>query len=150
MWPAKVLNDSIALRISTDVTNLGIPTFLAIAPILAPFTPGYGLLYEDLVLAADNSQGLFRKATTVTPYPGLDPATGLTEIIVPEPVGGFSWQFDDSGGPVATVYGFALVAAVVPVLFATQSLDTPITLSDITQLLFFHDARLFMSQAWAF
>lgn len=125
MLPAKALYDSLAARIVSDPTKLGLATFLSGVPILAPYTPGIGLVFADLTIGTADFGPL---DSTVVPISGIDPLTSQYKLLALPPAGGWKWVY---GGvtppPTVTIYGFALIdAATHLVLFAvTEPLATP-------------------------
>lgn len=127
--PASVLYTSIAARIASDPAKLGLATFLSVAPILADYTPGLGLLIGGVTLGAGTLNHI---DATVVPVSGLDPVTGQYKILVPPPAGGWKWAYDAvTPAPPQSIYGYALIDATThAILFAvTDKLQPPILLN---------------------
>jgi hypothetical protein len=122
--PSSVLYQSLAQRIATDPTKLGLSTFLKIFPIVGPYVPSLTIVLSDLTLGSGSLDGIAATAVTTT---GLDPVSGQYKILVPPPSGGWTWSYDAvSPAPPTTVYGYALVdAATGLVLLGVSDLLNP-------------------------
>lgn len=125
MIATKAIEDALANRLATDTATLAVATFLQVALVAAPFTPGPGLTAAALTLAA--AAGMGEKVTTsATILVSRDPLTGDYLITIPEPAGG--WLYISSGaGLPETYYGFACLDDADPTkLYGAEVFPAPI------------------------
>lgn len=134
MIPTKAIEDALANDLAADTTTLAVATFLDVALVSAPFTPGPSLTTADLTLVT--AAGLAAKTTTsAVIVVARDPVTGDYLIIIPAPTGGWNYIAGGAGLPL-TIYGAAVMDhADNSKLYGAVLFPTPIVINAAGQLI---------------
>jgi len=132
MIPSTALFERGPVLLGADTTTLALAANLKLGLIMAPFTPSPGLLFASLTLAT------FDGYTPLVPTPGtqpesLDPSNGDAIIDLADPVGGWRWETTGVTNLPQTIYGFLLYNSSTSLLYASELLPDPITLTAINQ-----------------
>jgi len=135
MFCTLALREKAAQLLAADATTLA-PAADAnvIALVQAPITPGEGLALIDVTLADFDGSTPIAVGLGTQPE-GLDPATANAIITLKPPVGG--WRFETTGvtNLPQTIYGFVLLNDAMDTLLASESLETPIVLTAVNQVI---------------
>jgi len=133
MTPTNVLLQAIVDLLAADLNTLA-PAILAnkVHLAMAPFTPSPNLVIASFTEATFN--GATAKNVGVgTQQDFYDPSTGLRNIQLLEPAGGWHWQTVDTLNLPQTIYGFYLTDNANAVVFGCALLPAPVLLNDAGQ-----------------
>src|SRR5262245_32614929 len=142
MTPTSTILDKIATLLQNDATTIAHAT-LAVKVHLAKaaFVPGPGLTVGSFTEA--NFTGATAKlGATGAQQEFNDPATGNRIVQLVEPAGGWHWQATDNLQLPQTIYGFYVTDNGSTVVYGSQLLPQPITITaapdgvDIAQVRF--------------
>lgn len=133
MIPVSFLAGQVSKTLVTDTVSLANVSPPKVALIIAPFVPSIDL--DAASLTFGNVFGLAPLACVAgTQNEGVDPVNGDLLIDMKPPAGGWRWETGIGfTGPVV-VYGFGLVDNSLANLYGSQLFPTPITLTDVNQV----------------
>lgn len=131
MGPSNLLLDRFRDLLAADATTIAPAvggTRLHLAK--APFVPSPSLTLASLI-EADFAGYASLVAGTGTQQTFFDPVTGLRIIQILEPAGGWFWEATGAPVPVQVISGVYLTDNAVTVLYGSQLLPAPVTISSI-------------------
>jgi hypothetical protein len=118
---------SFVTTIAEDPTILASLTAMHVHLVVSPFAPSLQLTLGDVTLASfpgSDPKNVGVGAQTVF----LDPLTGLLNIQLLEPLGGWTWVSDDVVVTPETVTGFVVTDTANTSLIGSGLIDTPVTI----------------------
>jgi len=134
MLPMKDLRLSLGDTLAADAGTLApVADANVIALIKAAFALSEDLVATDLTLADFTGSTPIEGATGAQQV-GIDPATLQQMITIKEPAGGWRWVNADAPPATQTIYGYCLLSNDLATLLAAAVLPTPITLTDVNQV----------------
>lgn len=104
MLGTQVLIDALTARLATDTGTLAAAQALKVHLIKAPFTPGPTTAFGTLTEAAFTGSAA-KDAGTGAQQVFTDPVTGLKQIQLLEPAGGWTWICTATPSPAEQIYG---------------------------------------------
>jgi len=104
------------------------------ALVMAPITPGEGLTFADLTLATFDGSTPIVCGTGTQPS-GEDPFSGAEVVSIKVPAGGFRWETTGLTNLPQVIYGYVLLDNALAVLLASAAFESPITLTEVGQVI---------------
>lgn len=131
LLPTFAVRKQLGTLLAADTTTLAPATNAnAIALINAAFTPNENLLIGSLSFATFVGSTPIDGATGAQGV-GIDPATGEQIVTILAPAGGWRWTCTTAPITPETIYGYALTDHAGATLLGTALLTTPITISEV-------------------
>lgn len=127
--------------LADDVATLAAVAGMKLHLAKNSFVPGPGLTLASLQEATFTGSAA-KVAGTGNQTVFVDPLTSAFNIEVLEPAGGWHWNCTVDPAPAETIFGVYLTDNAGAVLYASQLLPAPVTISAAGQGLDFANARL--------
>lgn len=135
MFPSQLIIERSMILLGQDTLTLNQTTdVLKLALIQAPFAPGPTLAVADVDLA--DFDGSSPKLCDAGALPeSLDPQNGDVLLDVRPDAGGFLFEVTGTSNLPQTIYGWAILNNDLSVLYGSEMLAAPITLTAVNQSL---------------
>jgi hypothetical protein len=127
MQPTQTLQAAMVAAMAEDTAFLAAATAMHVHLVIEPFAPSLALVLGDVTLATFPGSDPLSAGTGAQPVL-TDPLTGLLNIRILEPAGGWSWVADDTVVTPETVYGWILTDTANTGLLGSGLLETPVTI----------------------
>lgn len=141
MQPTQATLEHLIDLFAADDTLLASLSAMKFRLIINPFNSELATVYADLTFASFTGSAA-KTATAGAQTVLFDPLTGMWAIQILEPAGGLTWVATAAIDPTQTVYGITLENNAMNVLIGTQTLDTPVPISQIGDSVTVPNARL--------
>lgn len=129
MFPTQTLQTAIVEAAAADTGFLAHATLaMKVHLAIENFVPGPNLVLADIDLATFAGSTALLVGVGTQPV-GIDPGTGKLVISLKEPAGGLRWEATAAPSPAQTVYGILLTNNAGTVLYGSELLPAPVTIS---------------------
>jgi len=130
MLPMRAVRLQLGELLAADTTTLAPVAANKIALIAAPFTPDQDLTVGDLTLATFTGSAP-KAGVAGAQTVGNDPVTQEQMVNIIPPAGGYIFICTVAPASPETIYGFALIDDAGTGLLAVETLNEPVTISDV-------------------